>query len=361
MSVTIREVARAASVSVATVSRVLNGKGPVREETQRRIRAVVDRLNYFPHGAALSLITRKTNTLGVLLPDVHGEFFSELIRGIDSCARERGYHLLVSGSHSDRAEIEAVLRATRGRVDGLIVMSPEVDTQTLKTNPTEGVPIVLVNGVGDGRLFDSIHIDNYGGARAMVNHLISLGHRRIAHLAGPAGNRDASERLRGYREAMRSLSGRRSRELEMAGDFREEAGYQAGRRLLASKNPPTAVFAANDAMAIGLLASFQESNVRVPEDVAVAGFDDIPIARFATPPLSTVQVPIAELGARATRLLLQALAGSGRRARRHETLPTTLVVRDSCGALLGEDARPGEREFSLKRKFTLPTERRHFP
>ena len=145
----------------------------------------------------------------------------------------------------------------------------------------------------------------------------------------------------------------------MAGDFREDAGYQAGRRLLASKNPPTAVFAANDAMAIGLLASFQESGVRVPQDVAVAGFDDIPIARFATPPLSTVQVPIAELGARATRLLLRALAGSGRRARRHETLPTTLVVRDSCGALLGEDARPGEREFSLKRKFTLPTERRH--
>ena len=361
MSVTIREVARAASVSVATVSRVLNGKGPVREETQRRIRAIVDRLRYSPHGAALSLITRKTNTLGVLLPDVHGEFFSEVIRGIDSCARERGYHLLVSGSHSDRAEIEAVLRATRGRVDGMIVMSPEMDTHALKMNSTDGIPIVLVNGMDERGLFDSVQIDNSGGARAMVNHLISLGHRRIAHLAGPAGNRDAVERLRGYRDAMRSLVGRCSRELELAGDFREEAGYQAGRRLLASKNRPTAVFAANDAMAIGLLACFQESGVRVPQDVAVAGFDDIPIARFATPPLSTVRVPIAELGARATRLLLQALSGPARRARRHETLSTTLVIRDSCGASLAEDSRSEGKDIPSKRKITLPIERRHFP
>jgi len=361
VSVTIREVARAASVSVATVSRALNGKGPVREETQRRIRAVVDRLRYSPHGAALSLITRKTNTLGVLLPDVHGEFFSELIRGIDSCARERGYHLLVSGSHSDRAEIEAVLRATRGRVDGMIVMSPEVDPHALKTNSTDGIPIVLVNGMNDRRLFDSIHIDNFGGARAMVDHLISFGHRRIAHLAGPAGNRDATERLRGYRDAMRSFGGRSSRELELTGDFREDAGYQAGRRLLTWKDLPTAVFAANDAMAIGLLACFQESGVRVPQDVAVAGFDDIPIARFSTPPLSTVRVPIAELGARATRLLFRALAGTARRPRRQETLSTTLVVRESCGAAVGRDARPEGTEFPSNRKTTLPTERRHSP
>jgi LacI family transcriptional regulator len=331
VSVTIRDVARAASVSVATVSRVLNGKGPVLEETQRRIRAVVERLRYSPHGAARSLITRKTNTLGVLLPDLYGEFFSEVIRGIDSCARQSGYHLLVAGSHSDRSEIEAVLRATRGRVDGLIVMSPEVDARTLRTNLTDGLPIVLLNGIGDGRLFDSIGVDNYGGAFAMVRHLRSLGHRRIAHLAGPAGNLDATERLRGYRDAMRLLSKASPRELEIAGDFREEAGYQACRRLLDRENRPTAVFAANDAMAVGLLAALQERGVRVPQDLAVAGFDDIPIARFASPPLSTVRVPIAELGARATRRLLHALGKPGRHKRRHETLPTTLVLRNSCG------------------------------
>lgn len=350
LAVTIRDVARAASVSVATVSRVLNGKEPVAEETRKRIRAVVERLHYSPHAAARSLITRRTNTLGVLLPDVYGEFFSEVIRGIDSCARQRGYHLLVSGSHSDGSEIEAVLRAARGRVDGWIVMSPELDARILKRNLTDGLPAVLLNGVADGDPFDSIGVDNYGGAFAMVSHLISLGHRRIAHLAGPVGNRDASERLRGYRDAMRSIASRPSREMEMAGDFREEAGVAAGHRLLTWKNPPTAVFAANDAMAIGLLTAFQEGRLRVPQDLAVAGFDDIPIARFATPPLSTVRVPIAELGAQATRLLLRALAGPKSPVRCHETLPTTLVLRASCGSTLdpATTSRPKRLATALK-------------
>ncbi|HEV8609445.1 MAG TPA: LacI family DNA-binding transcriptional regulator [Thermoanaerobaculia bacterium] len=329
---TIREVARAAAVSVATVSRVLNESGPVRDETSRRIRDVVERLRYSPHGAARSLITRRTSTLGVLLPDLYGEFFSELIRGIDSCAREGGYHVLVSGSHSDRAEIEAVLRATRGRVDGLIVMSPDLDARAL--NPHDGLPIVLLNG--NGRRFDSIHVDNYGGALAMVRHLIGLGHRRIAHLSGPAGNRDAAERLRGYRDAMRTVSRHLAKDLVIDGDFREEAGYRAGPQLLDRKDPPTAVFAANDSMAIGLLAAFQESGVRVPGDVAVTGFDDIPIARFTTPALSTVRVPIAELGSKATRRLLQRLSSSNGHAVRHETLATTLVVRDSSGGRIRE-------------------------
>lgn len=336
---TIRDVARAASVSVATVSRVLNDSGPVRQDTQRRIRNVVERLHYSPHGAARSLITRRTNTLGVLLPDVYGEFFSELIRGIDSSAREVGYHVLVSGSHSDRSDIEAMLRAMRGRVDGLIVMSPDLDVaRTLPKNLTAGLPIVLLNG--NVRRFDAIRVDNYGGALAMVRHLIGLGHRRIAHLAGPAGNQDAAERIRGYRDAMRLRAGDAAKPLVIEGDFREETGYQAGRLLLEGKNPPTAVFAGNDAMAIGLLAAFQEAGVRVPQDVAVAGFDDIPIARFTTPALSTVRVSIAELGSMATRRLLQHLSAPNGHAVRHETLATTLVVRDSSGGKIREASPP---------------------
>lgn len=354
VNVTIRDVARAASVSVATVSRVLNGKSSVREETRRRIRKVVDRLHYAPHGVARSLITRKTNTLGVLLPDLYGEFFSEVIRGVDSCARRRGYHLLVSGSHSDRSEIEAVLRATRGRVDGLIVMSPELDAETLRRNLTDGLPIVLLNAIGNGRQFDSIHIDNYGGALAIVRHLVALGHRRIAHVTGPAGNRDAAERLRGYRDGMRAVSRQWPSELAIPGDFREEAGFEAGRRLLDWKNPPTAVFAANDAMAFGLLAACQRRRVRVPQDLAVAGFDDIPIARFASPPLSTVRVPIAELGERATRRLLQTLSGPNGHEPRDETVATTLIVRESCGGSpsgrLSTDGVPADTQKKPSRR-----------
>ena len=331
MSASIKEVALKAGVSVATVSRVINGTGPVAAETRRRIEEAIDKLRYVPHGAARSLITNQTDTVGVLLPDLYGEFFSEVIRGIDLAARRNAYHVLVSGFHSDRAEIEAVLRALRGRVDGLIVLSPDVDAQTLQRNLPDTLPVVLLNTPVDGSSFDSIQIDNQGGAYAMVRHLAGLGHRQIALICGPRENVDAQERLRGYRDALRSLNIEASPELEIEGDFSEGSGYRAGRHLLELKPRPTAVFAANDSMAIGCLFALREAGVRVPEDVALAGFDDIPIARYLSPPLSSVHVPIAELGMRAMERLLHAVDNKNEHERSQETVPTTLVVRGSCG------------------------------
>jgi LacI family transcriptional regulator len=326
---TIKDVAREAGVSVATVSRVLNRKGPVSEATRGRIQGVASRLRYSPHGAARSLITNRTAAIGVLLPDLFGEFFSELIRGIDLASRRRGYHLLVAGSHGDRAEVEAVLRATRGRVDGLIVMSPDIDAHTLHANLPETLSVVLLNSPGDGA-FDSITIDNHGGARAMVRYLIGLGHRRIALVKGPAGNFDASERQRGYRDALRELPDGGSVDLEFEGDFSEEAGYRAGVRILELAQRPTAVFAANDGMAIGALSAFRDAGVRVPDDISLAGFDDIPISRFTAPTLSSVRVPIAELGAMAITRLLHTLDTGNRPEHMHRTLATTPVFRQSC-------------------------------
>lgn len=345
VSVTIKHVARQAGVSVATVSRVLNDKGPVAEETRRRIREVTERLRYVPHGAARSLITNKTNTLGVLLPDIYGEFFSEIIRGMDHAARRRGYHLLVSSSHGDRSEIEAVLRATRGRVDGLIVMSPEVDVQTLQANLPETLPIVMLNCRGDGTVFDSITVDNYAGAYEMVRHLAELGHRRIALVKGPPNNYDARERLRAYRDSARALSLERSRDLEIDGDFTEESGHRAGERVAALEPRPTAIFATNDAMAIGVLSALHEAGLDIPREIAVAGFDDIPVCRFISPPLSSVHVAIPELGARAIERLIHGIEQKNTHRRRHETLPTTLVVRSSCGAGPGgfKSSRTGHR------------------
>jgi len=332
MSATIKEVAREAGVSVATVSRVFNQKGPIREETRQRILEVAGRLGYAPHAMARSLITKKTGTLGVLLPDLYGEFFSEVIRGVDLAARRDGYHILVSSSHSNRSEVEAVLRALRGRIDGLIVMSPEADARALEANLPGTLPVVLLNCRVEGTAFDSINIDNYGGARAMVRHLAALGHRRIAHVKGAPGNNDALERLLGYRDGMEALDGRQSEDLEIEGDFTEEAGYRAGEAILRMRPRPTAVFSANDAMAVGVLSALQEAGLRVPDDIAVTGFDDIPVARFLTPTLTTVSLAIADLGDLAVQRLLQAMARGEDRERRHETLPTTLVVRGSCGA-----------------------------
>ncbi|HVF40338.1 MAG TPA: LacI family DNA-binding transcriptional regulator [Gemmatimonadaceae bacterium] len=328
---TIKDVAREASVSVATVSRVFNGSSLVREETRRRIREVATALRYSPHGGARSLITSKTQTFGVLLPDLYGEFFSEVIRGIDIAASRAGYHILVSRSHNARSEIEAAMRAMRGRVDGVIVMSPDVDGQALMTNLPDSQPVVLLNCAMRGAAFDSVSIDNSRGARGIVRHLISHGHRRIAIIAGAPRNVDGHERHLGYRAALRDASIERNAHWEAPGNFTEDSGFEAMRTLLALRSRPTAVFAANDSMAIGALSALREAGVKVPEEIAVAGFDDIPIARHVNPPLTSVHVPIAELGARATEKLVGAVADKNRHVRRNDVLGTTLVIRSSCG------------------------------
>lgn len=329
--VTIKDVAREAGVSVATVSRVLNGSGPVSVLTGDRIREVAGRLRYVPHGGARSLITRRTSTFGVLLPDLYGEFFSEVIRGLDETARGYGYHLLVSSSHSDQTEIEAAMRAMRGRVDGLVVMCPDLDAQTLAANLSGTLPVVLLNCGLDTDAFDSVRVDNAGGAHAIVQHLLSHGHERVAIITGPARNTDAIERLRGYRDALREVGIEPDRSWELAGNFTEDAGYEAARRMLELVPRPTAVFAANDSMAIGAISAFREAGLRIPHDIAIAGFDDIPIAHYLTRPLSSVHVPIRELAARAITKLVLALREKNQHVRSREVVPTTLVIRNTCG------------------------------
>ncbi len=336
LKVNIREVARQAGVSVATVSRVFNGNGPVRDVTRARIIEIAERLRYSPHGAARSLTMERTETVGVLLPDMHGEFFSELIRGLDLAARARGYHLLVSSSHASREEAAAVLRTIRGRVDGLILMSPEgVGADGDGSAVADGIPpllptVLLNSGATAG--FDSLGIDNLQGVGAMIEHLAGLGHRRIALIAGPAQNFDAAERRRGYRDALARLGLPHDPADELAGDFSEAAGFAAGRAFASRRERPDAVFAANDAMAVGCLFALREAGIDVPGEIAVAGFDDIPVGRYTSPPLSSVHVPIERLGARALEWLLRRIQHGNDLPTRTERLATTLVVRSSCGA-----------------------------
>lgn len=336
--ITIKEVAAHAGVSVATVSRVFNSLGPVREATSLRVRDSARTLHYVPHPLARSLSIRKTSTVGVLLPELHGEFFSEVIRGIDVAARRRGYHILVSGSHSDQAEMVAVLMAVRGRVDGLIAMSPDLEPAALRKEAA--MPVVLLNCRAPGT--PSVTVDNQAGTIAMMNHLARLGHVRIAFIKGPEKNSDAVERLRAYRAAMRKIADP-VRLIEVDGDFSETSGYAAGERLLRLISRPTAIFAANDAMAIGALCALRGAGVSVPEDIALCGFDDIPIARYVAPPLTTVSVAIDELGRRAFELLIDTIEKKRERRPGAETLPAKLIIRESCGAHLAakrETQRP---------------------
>jgi LacI family transcriptional regulator len=332
MAVTIRDVARVAGYSVATVSRVLNGSGPVADETRRRVREAATSLRFSPNVAARSLSTSRTHTIGVLLPDLYGEFFSEVIRGIDQAAQRQGYHVLVSSSHNAPAEISAALGTMRGRVDGVAIMSPVIDGATLAAELPPSLPLVLLNCAGGQEDVDSLGIDNHGGAYAMTRHLFALGRRRIAFIRGPRGNGDAEARLRGYRDALRDAGAESRGEWVFDGDFQKGAGLAAVERLLAASVRPDALFASNDAMAIAAMSGLRDAGLRVPEDVAVTGFDDIPVARFMNPSLTTVRVDIAGLGARAVRTLIHAVGHKNEHARVRETLATTLVVRASCGA-----------------------------
>lgn len=323
-----REVARRSGVSIATVSRVFNG-GVVGTETRASVERVARTLRYVPNQAARSLNTARTHTIGVVLPDLYGAFYSELLRGLDAAATGAGYHLLVTGSHAGIDELTASLQSMSGRVDGLVVMSPDADAGVLEANLPVQIPVVLFGAPEPG--VASCGIDDAAGAAAMVRHLVGLGHRRIAHLAGPDGNRDAAERLRGYGDAMRA-AGLSTDGLVLAGDFTEAAGHRAGEALATAARAgtllPDVLFAGNDAMAIGAIAAFRAAGMSVPQDVAVAGFDDVPFAQYLQPALTSVHVPTVEM----SRAAIAALLCPGGPPPEALTLPTQLVVRESCGA-----------------------------
>src|SRR5688572_11155129 len=243
---TIRDVAHASKVSVATVSRVFNDHPRVSEITRQRVVAAANRLGYWPNGTARSLILSRTHALGVLLPDLHGEFFSEVIRGIDLAARRRRLHLVVSSFSPSAEDLTSALRTVRGRTDGLIVMTPDVDAAAALQRGAGAIPTVLLNPEEQVPGCDSLSISNHDGAYAMVRHLVSLGHRRIATVSGPSSNIDARQRLEGYRAALCDEKLAPSPELERVGQFTESSGYDAVSSLLKLRPRPTALFVAND-------------------------------------------------------------------------------------------------------------------
>jgi LacI family transcriptional regulator len=255
-------------------------------------------------------------------------------------AREKGFHLLVSRSSSSAEELTDALRSMRGRVDGLVVMAPDVDASRALRHAAGNVPIVLLNPEVLLPGSDTVGIANFQGASAVVRHLIGLGHRRIATITGPGQNIDARQRLDGYRAALRDAGLEPDSDLEFHGDFTERSGYEAARALLRQRSEATAIFVANDHMAVGVMGALQEAGMRVPEDIAITGFDDIPMARYLTPPLTTVHVNMQQLGERAVELLLDPERVAGPPEGRHEVLPTTLVVRGSCG--VRQPRRSGE-------------------
>jgi LacI family transcriptional regulator len=344
MATTIKEVAKLAGVSIATVSRVLNNVEPVDERTKQIVRNAARDLHYVPNALGRGLSRRRSDAIGLLLPDLFGEFFSEVIRGCDQTAQQHHYHLVVSSSHSNKSEIEAAIRTMRGRVDGLIIMSPHIDAQIMADTLPETLPVVLLNCSVEGSAFDSLTLDNYGGAYAMTRHLLDHGHRRIAFIRGTANNGDAETRMRGYRNALADGGGEQDPALEVEGDFSEASGYRAVQVILGMQSRPTAVFACNDSEAIGALGALRDAGVRIPDDIALAGFDDIPIASYLSPRLTSVRVDIVHLGAVAVERLIEAVRLRNRHTRQQTVLPTHLSIRESCGCRPAHPVQAPSRE-----------------
>jgi DNA-binding LacI/PurR family transcriptional regulator len=330
---TLEQVAALAGVSRATVSRVVNGSAKVSPAVRAQVERAVAKLGYVPNRAARSLVTRRADSVALVVSEPHARFFSEpffaaMVRGVSAALAETGVQLqlLIAHDVGDRGRLERYV--VGGHVDGVLLASLHGDDPLPGTLERAGVPAVLVGRPAGSGPASYVDADNRGGARKAVDHLARRGRRRIATIAGPQDMGVGQDRLDGYRDGL-AAAGLADDGLVEAGDFTEEGGAAAMARLLARPGPPVdAVFAASDLMAAGALRGLRAAGRRVPDDVAVVGFEDSAVARYAQPPLTTVRQPIGEMGRQATRLLLARVAGET--GGMHLILDVELVVRASA-------------------------------
>jgi LacI family transcriptional regulator len=342
---TIVEVARKARVSATTVSHVVNGTRFVSPEARSRVELAIDRLGYHPNALARSLRRGQSQTLGMLLPDSGNPFFAEMGRAVEQAAFEAGYGVVLCNTENDRArERHYLLVLARRQVDGIVLVAAAEHGEALRLLLQGRMPVVATDRERPGLALDTVVASHEEGGALAVRHLLALGHRRIACVAGPPGLSPSDLRVAGWRRALEEAGVEPAAVLH--GDFHPAAGASAARALLAGRRPPTAVFACNDLMAIGVLRAAAALGRRVPGDLAVVGYDDIELSAYVTPPLTTVAQPKRELGREAVRLLLERIA-SPRQAARRAVLPVELRVRASCGAGPEEGASDESRGGSV--------------
>ena len=330
------DVAKRAGVSQATVSYVLNDNPvfSVPVETRQRILDAVDELGYIPNGAARSLRTRKTYTIASVIPDITNPFYPAFERGVQESAESHGYDLIVYNTSGIAEKERRCLRSVQqGRVDGVIGVFFHLTARDLVALLEQGIAVVRLEAMKKEASeydlpLDNLYVDNVAAARTAVDYLIGRGHIRIGMLDGQRGPGRA--RVLGYHQALAEHGIAVDQNLIRDGDFREDGGYRAMRELLGLSPRPTAVFAANDMMAMGALLAVREAGLLVPWDVALAGFDDTPITKLVTPSLTTVTQFQEELGRRAAEMLFERLAGTVPEHGRNEEMPYELIVRESA-------------------------------
>ena len=331
--VTLEQVARVAGVSRATVSRVVNGNTKVAPDVRRTVERAVDRLGYVPNPAARSLVTRKSQSIGLVIAEPAGRlfddpFFPRLLRGIGAALSSRELQLVLLMPQSPHEESRAERYLTAGHVDGALLASLHGNDPLPAAVARRGIPVVVGGRPPAGAGVSYVDVDNVQGARSAVEHLLAGGRRAIATISGPPDMSAGFDRNAGYRQALAAAGRERDPGLEGVGDFTQSGGAEAMRQILASRPHVDAVFAASDLMAAGAIQVLRAAGKRIPDDIAIVGFDDSSIAEAADPPLSSVRQPIEEMGAEMVRLLLEHAAHPGA-VPRTVILATQLVRRRS--------------------------------
>jgi LacI family transcriptional regulator len=331
-SITIQDVAKAAGVSVSTVSRVLNDKVDVAKATYEKVQRTIEEMGYTSNLAARSLRSRRTNTVGVIALYLRDPFAIQVLLGINRAIQEIGYDLILYAS-GERGESPPAAWEQRhvslinGSVaDGVIIVTPAA-----ATFPTM-FPLVAIDPHSGDTDYPVVIATNLAGALEMMEYLIGLGHRRVGFIAGREHSKSAQQRLRGYTESLQKANIPLDPELIRQGDYQRKTGYRCARDLLNLPKPPTAIFAANDESAIGTIEAAREAGLRIPDDLSVVGFDNMPGTTDITPALTTIEQPMDEMGYKATEMLIDLIKGKSLDNRIHE-VPTKLIVRDSCRAI----------------------------
>lgn len=329
---TIRDVAKRAGVAPITVSRVINHSGYVSQKTRERVKAAIAELGYVPNTLARSLRSKRTNTLGLILTDITNPFWTTVARGVEDAASDAGFNVIFCNTDESEAEQDKYLRVLlQKRVDGVLLVPARSTAEPIKFIRRQDTPVAVLDRRVPDAQADVIRGDSEGGAYHLVRLLLSLGHRRIAMLSGPRGVSTAEDRVAGYRRALVEAGLDASAELVQYGEFTQASGYEMTQQVLTATLRPSALFAANNFIAVGAVKALQDAGLQVPEDMALVGFDDLPPALVGDQFLTVAVQPAYEMGQRATEVLLARLCGQGPEEYQEIVLPTMVIVRKSSG------------------------------
>jgi LacI family transcriptional regulator len=332
MTPTIKQIAKKANVSIATVSRALNNDIRVTIETREKVLRISNDLHYKPNLVARNFVKKTSYAIGLILPDISDEFFTDIIRGVDEITYKNGYYTMVASSHKHRTLADSIATFSQtGLVGGVILLMSAMTDDLINILDQAKIPVVLIGAGKQERDFDIVTIDNYQGAFNATEYLIKKKKfKKIAHITGPAENYDAYLRKKGFIDACKKNDVRINKSFIVDGNFTIDSGYHGFIQLYGLPEKPEAIFAANDMMALGCYDAANYFKVKIPDDISLVGFDDIFMSKYINPSLTTVRVQIEEVGRAAAALLIERLNNSNGKHHSLIKIPTELIIRNSC-------------------------------